>query len=195
MIENNEKLFLPKQPHGLFDNELFGPNEKRCIDLMLILPPSIMKREEIYKMILAPGKTIVTVRAEMRKFLATTNAEQYWMARKHQLEVWKGLVQTEIGEVVGGVEDDVPEDWADKVRKQAIKKALDGHLDDAKASEIVLKEVLKTEDAEDKVIAPIRYLPETCSSCRYKIWVEQIISEGRAEIINDNKNTVEYDTN
>lgn len=181
MIENNEKLFLPHQVTGLFDNALFGPNEKRCIDLMLILPKSIMSREDIYKMVLAPGKPPATVKAEMRKFLASTNAEQYWMARKHQLEVWKGLVQVGEGEVIDGVDvDEIPQDWEQQIKTQAIKKALSGGLDKDKVGEIVLKEVLKADEGSEKITPPIRYLPDGLRGNTYELWALSAFESNKA---------------
>lgn len=193
MIEYNEKLFLPSQPTGLFDNGMFTKAHKNCIDDMIINNPKYRSREDIFKSYFAQGKSPGVVKNELRSFLASTNAEQYWMARKHQLEVWKGLVHTEIGEVVEGVEDDIPDNWQEDVKKIAIKKALAGNLDDSKASEIVLKEVLKTQDGDEKVVAPLRYLPETCATCTYKAYIEQLIASGDAEIIEDGTNKVRYE--
>lgn len=182
MIENNEKLFLPPQCSGLYDNALFGPNQKRCIDLMLILPKSIMSREDIFKMTMGyEGRSPVHVKQEMNKFLGSNNAEQYWMARKHQLEVWKGLVQAEIGEVIDGVEEDDEFELTPKILKKvkgmAGKVAMTTPPPPEKAWEIVTKEAFKDNDKGKDTREPIRVLPASCSQCRHKYDIMNIIIE------------------
>lgn len=197
MIENNEKLFLPAQPRGLWDNVMFTKAHKDCIDMMLMFDPKVLSRDAIFKMFFAQGQSPGVVKSELRSFLSSTNAEQYWMARKHQLEVWKGLVAVGESEIVEGVEvdDELPDPATrkDKMLKKAWKTVEKGELDAEVAGKLLLQDALKNSEESEVIESPRRYLPTSCNDCTYKAYIEQLVASGDAKIIEDNQNTIKYE--
>lgn len=155
----DNRLRLPPRPELINSSPLFTPAHMLFIDNCILMGET---HDKLYKAILAPNATPGKVRADKSALMATKVAEEYIEKRTRQLLVHFGIEKPSEGEAASVLSSgDIPEDWQSKVKEIAIKKALDGNLDDSKASEIVLKEVLKGQDNDEQPLPAFRFLPET----------------------------------
>lgn len=164
-------LRMPKP--NILDDSPLTEREMLLFDLSIITP---VPETSLYKIIIDPKVTISVARKEYTALRMTNAAMEYIASRKAQLEEYYFSVDNKNGfdddEVELG-EDGFPVGFSEKVIKLLNNQLDKPDSDEFKdALKLAFQKVSKDLEVGKSSDPPLRYLPETCSECRYRAFCE-----------------------
>lgn len=135
-------------------------------------------RTEAYKMFVHPEMMPKVLSHYSEQFFAMAQTRDFISRYREYIKSFLDRKQN------GTVKKD--ENTEEKIKRSAIvlKDKVANAIDDAETLEQVDTAVKLAdkmgilEETQETIIAPQRYLPETCSQCRYKAFVEENIKQG-----------------
>lgn len=165
-----ESLIPLNIPGKKFD---LSPNEVKCLVWFVI---SGCNRDEAYKLFVHPEMMPKVLSQYSSQFFAIAEARDFITQYKQYIKDFLGRKQDGANKVNSD----------EKIKRSAstLKNKVADVIDDAETLEQVDTAVKLAdkmgilEETEDVVVAPQRYLPETCRGCRYKTFVEENIKKG-----------------
>lgn len=136
----------------------------------------IMEPGTLFRALISPSKTVRESNAMMKSLLRNSDAVSYMRDRKEQ------LVEYYFGEYKD--EEEIPQRSEEDIRNLIYKKisediveSIENKTLDYKQGDILTKFMNKALDYDEKEVnapePPKVYLPESCSSCRYRIAIEE----------------------
>lgn len=170
------KTYIPLRPKDKRRYDLTD-REKDCIVWYVL---SGCKKEDAYLIFVRPdlvvSRKILSV--ESTQFFASTEVRNFISAYKNTLE---GVQNEETGEEL---DLDKKVEKANRNLDEQIVEKMTGtfdKLEDLAVINKLAKEAGMRNDKEQEQEKPRRYLPETCSACSYRVFVESNIKQGNIE--------------
>jgi len=171
-----KNLKLPSRSSVVRDYFDFMDSEYLFLDFTLILD---IPAFQCYQLAFPNVKgTPTQIKARARELMNMPSAKEYLEVRGKQLE--KHYFSTDADtEAVSKVVEEVkalPENWKDVLYSNAWRMVEEGQME-AKSVELLFKKALTEIEVGEVVELPRRYLPTTCSDCRYRQWIESNCEE------------------
>lgn len=167
-----KSLKLPSTPTGVN----LESREKLFLDLVIItneIPG------ELYRMVFISNETQVSATRKAGMLINSLEGKAYLERRKKALEQW--YFPDDVAEVTGKTTKLKP-----KTIEEAIADLTPVFIDEfsaimknrndpnfADTMKVFLAKSIKDIQMDKTASSPMRYLPESCSTCRYKLFVEQ----------------------
>ena len=185
-IKSNRVFKLPAQPTNRVWS--LSPKEMLFLDMTIFFGHT---HSELYRMAVKNDMTDTQCRTRASALVTSLDGQDYLRVRTAQLqEYYWPESEKETGKKRG--RDGFSEDFVPNIIKKL--ETIINNPDDPNyfdAIKVGLTKAMKDIASEDLVRPPERYLPESCSSCRYKNFVEkQCIDECKVcryrQFANDN---------
>ena len=163
----------PEQPF----NEVWtlGKKQKTFLDLSIF---GLCESWILYKALLCDAKTTVfAAKRDCSAFLASMDAQDYVRMRTKQIDnLFWGEKKKPAADGPGGEElndEGLPSDWRKVLMSEAWKNIKNNNFSaEGEEWKLFVQKALKEIETDTVDDPPKRYLAETCSKCRYRIFCE-----------------------
>ena len=157
---------LPSRPNKPIWS--LGEKEKMFLDITLF---DFDEPWRLFQLIFLPNASTYKCKSECSALLNSMDAKDYISERIKQID---SIFFPKQGDEMA---EKLPDNINEIILNQAWKTVKASGFKDSKEWEVFLTKVVKDMNTESAMEPPRRYLAETCSSCRYKLFCEEAVED------------------
>jgi hypothetical protein len=140
-----------------------GEKEKMFLDMTLF---DFDEAWKIFQLVFMPNATAYKCKTECNNLLGSMDAKDYLTERVRQVDE---IFFPKQGDDTA---EKIPDNINEIILNQAWKRVKAGGFKDSEEWKVFLTKVVKDMNTDSVMEPPRRYLAETCSACRYKVFCE-----------------------
>lgn len=183
-----QESIIPKRPKNDGDFAAIKANDRDCLSYSVAFSVPNERAFALFhpEFLDEQGKLTKVGKTQCRQFFSYARNKEYQDSYAACLKEFLGKSQSGTTNITNDIDDNRKDRALKSLLNQAmclVESGEDLDPDSLKVLTEIFKKFGILKDEVEEQEKPRRYLPETCSACRYKIFIEENVKLGNIEVV------------